>query len=175
MKKKIPTITGALIILFVAGVAGASVLLIAQEEKEQGLLEEDINDKKEEALGSEKKEEEKEEGDVLESDEMGQENGLDSQKQEATSKEKKDIEVTDKEMPYYCNTDSDCISVADGCCDCNHGGTAIAINKKYLDYWKEKMLEECDPEETICMTVISNHWTCFAEPKCVEGECQLVE
>ncbi len=74
---------------------------------------------------------------------------------------------------YHCNIDSDCVSVADGCCNCNHGGVATSINKKYLDYWSKKNLDNCG--DVACMTVMSNHWTCYAESKCVKGKCQLKE
>jgi len=74
---------------------------------------------------------------------------------------------------YKCNKDDDCISVKSGCCGCTAGGSNIAINKDYLDYWNQKLSEEC--EEIGCPAVMSDHWTCFATPKCVNGECQLVE
>lgn len=35
-----------------------------------------------------------------------------------------------------CFKDSDCISVKSGCCGCNAGGSNIAINIKYLDYYE---------------------------------------
>ncbi len=73
---------------------------------------------------------------------------------------------------YKCNEDDDCISVKSGCCGCTAGGSNTAINRTYLDYWNNKMLDEC--KEISCLAVISNHWTCFAKPKCINDKCQLV-
>lgn len=35
----------------------------------------------------------------------------------------------------YCGSDLDCMYVVNGCCDCNHGGEDVAINKEhYYDF-----------------------------------------
>ena len=73
---------------------------------------------------------------------------------------------------YNCNEDNDCVSVKSGCCGCNAGGKNTAINRKYLDYWYSKLWDEC--REIACIGVMSDHWTCFAEPKCIDGKCQLL-
>ncbi len=73
---------------------------------------------------------------------------------------------------YNCNEDNDCVSVKSGCCGCNAGGKNTAINRKYLDYWYSKLWDEC--REIACIAVMSDHWTCFAEPKCIDGKCQLL-
>ena len=59
-----------------------------------------------------------------------------------------------------------------GCCGCNAGGSNTAINRKYIEYWYDKLSNEC--REIDCGDIMSNHWTCFAEPKCVDGKCQLL-
>lgn len=75
---------------------------------------------------------------------------------------------------YKCDIDSDCIIVQDGCCDCGNGGKNAVINKNYLDYWNQKISKECK-NKGVCVAVVSNHWTCFAEPKCINNRCQLLE
>lgn len=74
---------------------------------------------------------------------------------------------------YKCNKDNDCVSVKSDCCGCTAGGSNTAINKDYLDYWNQKLSDEC--KEIGCPAVMSDHWTCFAKPKCVNGKCQLVK
>lgn len=72
---------------------------------------------------------------------------------------------------YICNKDADCVSVKDACCGCSSGGSSATINKNYLDYWNDKISNEC--KGTLCPAVMSDHWTCFAKPKCVNNKCQL--
>ncbi len=84
----------------------------------------------------------------------------------------RDIFDLENEELYSCGIDEDCVAIKSGCCDCNNGGTSTAINKDYQDEWNSNLEIEC--ETTLCITAISNHWTCFAEPKCVEGKCELV-
>ncbi|MBI2530318.1 MAG: hypothetical protein HYW05_04210 [Candidatus Diapherotrites archaeon] len=73
---------------------------------------------------------------------------------------------------YACEENDDCISVQGGCCGCSSGGSNIAINKKYSEYWDELLSEKC--RNTLCPTVISDDWTCFApEPKCQASICVL--
>jgi len=73
---------------------------------------------------------------------------------------------------YNCNEDNDRVSVKSGCCGCNGGGSNTAINRKYIEYWYDKLSNEC--REIDCGDIMSNHWTCFAKPKCVDGKCQLL-
>lgn len=71
---------------------------------------------------------------------------------------------------FECSQDSDCIKVQDGCCSCSEGGKAKSINKLYeQDY--NLIIGACD---VVCLTVMSNDPSCFAEPKCVNNYCQLV-
>lgn len=71
-----------------------------------------------------------------------------------------------------CRKGWDCIKVEGNCCGCGGGGTAGTINAKYYLAWNAKQLfgRGC-----LCLGVMSNHWTCFATPRCVEGKCVLVE
>ncbi len=84
----------------------------------------------------------------------------------------KKCEPTEEELTY-CEKDKDCIKVNDGCCSCNMGGKNRTVNLEYSDFWNNKMAEEC--EGTGCWAVISNDWTCFAKPKCVNNKCILVK
>jgi len=88
-----------------------------------------------------------------------------------------DIPEENEEIPddgdlYSCEVDEDCVAVKDGCCGCSSGGGSTAINKKYQDKWNSDLEIEC--ETTLCISVISDHWTCFAEPECVDNKCELV-
>ncbi|MGC9310814.1 MAG: hypothetical protein ACP5E4_03790 [Candidatus Aenigmatarchaeota archaeon] len=73
---------------------------------------------------------------------------------------------------YACSSDGDCLIVVGGCCGCNSGGNATAINKEYLDYWTSKMEDECG--DVFCTAVMSGDWTCSATKRCIEGRCRLV-
>jgi hypothetical protein len=77
----------------------------------------------------------------------------------------------DESEIYNCNYDNECVVVDGGCCGCGAGGGATAINEGYFDYWKNKLSAECKP--IACITVMSNHPTCFAKPKCVMNKCIL--
>lgn len=81
--------------------------------------------------------------------------------------------LEDENVIYACLQDEDCISVSSGCCGCNAGGTAIAINENYRSNWNNKFLATCT--RILCAQFMSNDWTCFAQPKCVEGKCQLIK
>lgn len=70
---------------------------------------------------------------------------------------------------YSCQVDNDCIAVKNGCCGCSAGGSFVAINKDYQDYWNNKLLIDC--KEIGCAAVMSNNKTCFSIPKCLEGFC----
>ncbi len=72
---------------------------------------------------------------------------------------------------YSCISDSDCISVKSGCCGCNAGGFAAAINRKSEGEWRDKLSGDC--REIACPAVESDHPSCFQEPGCVEGKCVL--
>ena len=74
---------------------------------------------------------------------------------------------------YECREDSDCVSVRGECCGCSSGGTATAINKKYKEEWENKLINNC--QNNLCLAGISDDWTCFAEPECIKGKCELVE
>lgn len=72
---------------------------------------------------------------------------------------------------FQCQTDSECVAVSAGCCGCNAGGRSVAINSKYQDYWQSRWTDKC--ADTMCPAVISKDPSCTAEPKCVDGMCQL--
>ncbi|MFH1586089.1 MAG: hypothetical protein ABIB79_04940 [archaeon] len=70
-----------------------------------------------------------------------------------------------------CTSDSDCISVPDGCCTCSNGGKATSINKNYEKDYIASRHAKC--LGIMCNMVISDDPTCFATPKCVENECTV--
>lgn len=74
---------------------------------------------------------------------------------------------------YSCAQDSNCIKTKGDCCGCSSGGTATAINKNFEKDWQDKLMKEC--YEIDCLAVISNHPSCFQEPKCINNKCVLEE
>lgn len=72
-----------------------------------------------------------------------------------------------------CEKDNDCVSIKGDCCGCSSGGAATAVNKTHVPRWPKKLSEKC--KETVCPAVISDHWTCFANPKCVKNKCELMK
>lgn len=79
-------------------------------------------------------------------------------------------ELSDEEL-RACSQDSDCINVRGDNCGCTAGGTATSINKKYQNYWNEKV-----PGGT-CIAVMSQDWSCgrSINPKCINNLCTLNE
>ena len=73
----------------------------------------------------------------------------------------------------YCKLDSDCVKVKAGCCGCTSGGKADVVNKESVAAWNLQIEENC--ANIVCLTVISDDWTCFAEPKCVNNKCELIK
>ena len=71
----------------------------------------------------------------------------------------------------YCETDNDCVKVDAGCCSCNYGGEATAINKDYKEDWNSNLTKEC--KEIACTAAVSDHISCFSDPKCVNKTCIL--
>jgi len=73
--------------------------------------------------------------------------------------------------PYSCAYDRDCAKASSGCCGCNEGGKAMAINKNFADQWNANLTKDC--KDIACITVISDDPSCSAEPKCVNYKCEL--
>ena len=72
----------------------------------------------------------------------------------------------------YCDNDSDCVLVNSGCCDCSMGGGMVCINKKYLEYWNQKLKLDCK-DIMDCPAV----YLCDDNPtgcKCVNNVCKGV-
>lgn len=72
-----------------------------------------------------------------------------------------------------CNTAADCVRVKADCCGCTSGGQAAALNKKYESDWKKTLDVKC--QNVACIAAISNHWSCFADIKCIKNKCTLVK
>src|SRR3989338_1250823 len=67
-------------------------------------------------------------------------------------------------QPLRCSVDSDCVKY-EGCCDCNHGGEATAVNVEFSNNFAK------DCFGMACPAVISDDPSCFAIPKCVNNKC----
>ncbi len=68
-----------------------------------------------------------------------------------------------------CASDTECISVRGGCCGCNQGGNARAINKAKQSEYEASL--QCTG--IVCTQVISTDPSCSATPKCVASKCTL--
>ncbi|MFQ6010008.1 MAG: hypothetical protein ACE5J7_02715 [Candidatus Aenigmatarchaeota archaeon] len=80
--------------------------------------------------------------------------------------------VQQEASTYSCVSDSDCVKVDAGCCGCTAGGKATAINKNFVEQWDANLTGSC--KDIVCAMVMSDDPSCFAEPKCVQGECKLM-
>ncbi|MEK6839619.1 MAG: hypothetical protein AABX72_01650 [Nanoarchaeota archaeon] len=70
-----------------------------------------------------------------------------------------------------CNTAADCVRVKADCCGCTMGGEAATLNKEYRSDWEKTLNVKC--EGVACIAAMSNHWSCFADIKCVKNKCTL--
>ena len=70
-----------------------------------------------------------------------------------------------------CNKDADCVKVDADCCGCTAGGTATTLSSKSQKAWQATIDVKC--KDIMCPAVMSEHWSCFAEPKCIENKCTL--
>jgi len=71
-----------------------------------------------------------------------------------------------------CNTDSDCIIIKSDCCGCSAGGKADTINKINKGRWEDTWSTKC--QGMVCPAVMSNDWSCTAQPRCILNKCKLV-
>ena len=71
-----------------------------------------------------------------------------------------------------CRNDDECVRVSADCCGCSAGGQALALNEESVAAWEATLKTKCGP--TTCLAVMSDHWTCSAEPKCIKNKCTLV-
>ena len=79
---------------------------------------------------------------------------------------------TSEDILFSCNQNEDCIKVSNGCCNCNSGGSEIAINKKYLENWSHFENIVCVDRD--CYQEISTHKSCFSKARCLNKICRLV-
>lgn len=70
-----------------------------------------------------------------------------------------------------CNVESQCVKVSLGCCSCNYGGKAVALNKEYEQKWKDTLDQTCT--DVACPAVMSNDASCQMVPKCIKNKCTL--
>ncbi len=70
-----------------------------------------------------------------------------------------------------CKVDADCVAAKSGCCGCSEGGMNTAISKSYAGTWDDDLASKC--ADTSCMTVMSQHASCYAKPVCASGACRL--
>ena len=75
-----------------------------------------------------------------------------------------------------CTADEDCVKIKYACCKCNHIDKDHAINRIYLEtYLNESSgfclnYDRCESREEST----NDHWTCSAEPQCINRTCNLV-
>ena len=81
-----------------------------------------------------------------------------------------EIGLISKEELKGCSQDSDCIKIQGGCCPCTAGGGNIAINKKYEEYWKNKLNTECVGTRNMCLAVMM---ACGGNVKCINNSCEF--
>lgn len=81
-----------------------------------------------------------------------------------------EIEISKEELKR-CSQDSDCIKIQGGCCPCTDGGGNIAINKKYEEYWNNKLTKECIGTRNICLAVMM---ACGGNVGCINKSCTFV-
>ena len=67
-----------------------------------------------------------------------------------------------------CESDRECIKLGGSGCVWE----AITINRAYYNYWNDKLTEA--NKDMLCTAVFSNHWTRFADPKCIDNICELI-
>ena len=70
-----------------------------------------------------------------------------------------------------CHADSDCVLVADGCCDCNSGGSQRAIPATAKASYEKKRKAKC--HDTACPALMSEDASCQAKAVCKDGSCAL--
>lgn len=80
------------------------------------------------------------------------------------------IEISKEELKR-CSQDSDCVKIQGGCCPCTDGGGNIAINKKYEEYWNNKLTKECIGTRNICLAVMR---ACGGNVGCINKSCTFV-
>ncbi|HLC47366.1 MAG TPA: hypothetical protein VJI75_06595 [Candidatus Nanoarchaeia archaeon] len=79
--------------------------------------------------------------------------------------------ISNEEL-YSCEIDSDCVIVKSACCGCNAMGKSTSINKRYLEDWNSNQRVICADSD--CAMAISQHISCFSEPKCLNNTCKLI-
>lgn len=81
-----------------------------------------------------------------------------------------DLDPSEEEL-YACESDSDCLMVNGDCCGCELGGSSIAINAKYADYWNKKLVPEC--KEFSCPDITPEDIRCDFFPQCLKNKCSV--
>ncbi len=64
---------------------------------------------------------------------------------------KKEGELAIKEQWKACSYDSDCAETQKACCDCHNGGEQGAINRQYLNGWKDIIKNKCQSIDCISL------------------------
>ncbi len=70
-----------------------------------------------------------------------------------------------------CRRDDECVKVKADCCGCSAGGQAATMTQEHVKYWENALNDKC--KKIMCPAIISNHWTCQAEPTCFQNKCTL--
>ena len=70
-----------------------------------------------------------------------------------------------------CKTDSDCVLVDKGCCNCANGGDSIAIHKSQKNNYISKLKKSCSSFTDFCMA----EYRCdYFKAKCMNFQCVAV-
>ena len=70
-----------------------------------------------------------------------------------------------------CESDSDCVRIPDGQCNCGNMGNGTAINKNYLEESK-KIHDQVYPFIG-CMATMSQNISCYSPPICEDLKCTI--
>jgi hypothetical protein len=71
-----------------------------------------------------------------------------------------------------CQTDGDCVLVADGCCGCNEGGKQRGIPARARDGYEKKRKTAC--RSSACPALMSEDASCLTgHAVCQTGKCGL--
>ncbi|MEW5852987.1 MAG: hypothetical protein AB2A00_29660 [Myxococcota bacterium] len=76
-----------------------------------------------------------------------------------------------KDEWLVCKQDTDCVHVPADCCGCRAGGTDMAVAVTALKEAAAARDAQC--KDFLCAQIISQHISCSATAKCVEGKCTL--
>ena len=75
--------------------------------------------------------------------------------------------VSEEEM-RACVSDWDCVPAPVDRCGCWHFSRATSINFRFAEVWRDRL-----PGTGGCYTAVSSHVSCYSQPVCIRGKCEL--